>query len=155
MNQQREVIYDLRLFALEGGEDLKGEIWEMIEGGADFAEVAKEHSTGPSGPQGGDLGWFRRGQMVPEFEQAAFGLETGAVSEPVQTQFGWHVIRLADRRETPPPAMAEVQGDLAEQISSDAATAEIERLRESAEITMNEAAATPELIRREDLLAVK
>ena len=65
-----------------------------VDGGADFATVAKEKSTGPSGPNGGSLGWFGKGAMVPSFEAAVVGLEVGAVSAPVQTQFGWHVIIL-------------------------------------------------------------
>jgi peptidyl-prolyl cis-trans isomerase C len=66
-----------------------------LDAGKDFAELAKEKSTGPSGPGGGDLGRFSRGRMVPEFEAAAFELEAGSHSaEPVQTQFGWHVIKV-------------------------------------------------------------
>jgi peptidyl-prolyl cis-trans isomerase C len=64
--------------------------------GADFAELAAESSIGPSGPNGGQLGWFTAGMMVPEFEVAVFELEAGEVSAPVQTQFGWHVILLND-----------------------------------------------------------
>lgn len=63
-----------------------------LKGGADFAELAKKNSIGPSAPQGGDLGYFERGQMVPAFEDAAFALKPGEISEPVKTQFGWHVI---------------------------------------------------------------
>lgn len=80
---------------------------EALEGGADFAALAAERSTGPSGPRGGDLGYFAEGQMVPEFSDAAFALEVGGVSAPVQTQFGWHVIKVEDRRTTPPPSYEE------------------------------------------------
>ena len=65
---------------------------EEIVAGKDFAEVAKEVSLCPSGKEGGDLGYFRKGQMVPEFENAAFTLPIGQVSEPIKTQFGWHLI---------------------------------------------------------------
>lgn len=63
-----------------------------ILAGKDFAQVAKEVSMCPSGKQGGDLGFFGKGQMVPEFEKAAFSLPVGEVSEPIQTQFGWHLL---------------------------------------------------------------
>nr|WP_193407082.1 peptidylprolyl isomerase [Methyloceanibacter methanicus] len=63
-----------------------------LKAGADFADLAKKNSIGPSAPQGGDLGYFERGQMVPAFEDAAFALKPGEISEPVKTQFGWHVI---------------------------------------------------------------
>lgn len=76
---------------LDTEDDAKAVVADL-EGGADFAEEAKAKSTGPSAPQGGDLGCFERGRMVKEFEDAAFGAEVGKVTGPVQTQFGWHVI---------------------------------------------------------------
>ena len=75
-----------------------------LEAGKDFIELAKEKSTGPSGPNGGDLGFFGPGRMVPEFEQAAFKLEKGAFTkEPVKTQFGFHIIRVDEKRDQPKP----------------------------------------------------
>jgi len=74
-------------------EEAQAMITELGEG-ADFAELAAENSIGPSGPNGGALGWFSAGMMVPEFEETVFGLEPGEVSAPVQTQFGWHVVLL-------------------------------------------------------------
>ena len=80
-----------------------------LDGGKDFAELAKEKSTGPSAAQGGDLGFFTKGRMVPEFEAVAFTLQPGEYSkEPVKTQFGWHVIKVEERREQAPPAFEEV-----------------------------------------------
>ncbi len=80
-----------------------------LQAGADFAALAQERSTGPSGPQGGDLGYFGRGRMVPAFEQAAFATETGSfTAEPVQTNFGWHVILVEDRRPIQPPPFDQV-----------------------------------------------
>lgn len=98
-----------RHILLESEEDAKAVIAEL-DGGKDFAELAKEKSTGPSGPGGGDLGYFTKGRMVPEFEEAAFALEKGSHSaEPVQTQFGWHVIKVEDRRKQPVPELSSVE----------------------------------------------
>lgn len=72
---------------------------EQALAGADFAELASEYSDGPTGPRGGDLGFFGRGQMVPDFEEAAFSMEVGDISEVVESQFGYHVIKLTDRRD--------------------------------------------------------
>ena len=74
------------------------EIKQKLEAGGDFAELAKKSSEGPSGPNGGDLGYFGRGQMVPSFEETAFALEVGHVSEPVETQFGYHLIKVFDKK---------------------------------------------------------
>ena len=71
-------------------------LYEEIQNGADFAELAKEHSSCPSGRDGGDLRFFGKGMMVKAFEDAAFALEKGQVSEPCETQFGWHLIQLTD-----------------------------------------------------------
>jgi len=85
-------------------------IIKELDSGTDFAKLAREKSTGPSGPNGGDLGYFTKGKMVPAFEQAALALEKGAYTkEPVQTQFGWHVILVEDKRDTSPPPVAEVE----------------------------------------------
>lgn len=94
-------------------EDEAKAIITELDGGADFVELAKEKSTGPSGPQGGDLGFFTRGRMVPEFEAAAFELEPGSYTkDPVQTQFGWHVIKVEEKRETAPPPLEQVQDQI-------------------------------------------
>lgn len=70
----------------------------MLDEGEDFAVLARQYSQCPSKASGGDLGYFKRGQMVKEFENVAFSLPVGKVSEPVQTQFGWHIIKVTDRR---------------------------------------------------------
>ncbi len=83
---------------LVGTEDEATELKQQIEGGADFGDLAKQHSQCPSGQQGGSLGEFSQGQMVPEFDQVVFGdLPIGTVSEPVKTQFGFHLIEVEKR----------------------------------------------------------
>ena len=101
-----------------------------LEGGADFAELAKEKSTGPSGPTGGDLGWFSAERMVPEFSAAVEALGDGEfTTAPVQTQFGWHVIlREGSRPSTPPPYESVVQG-LKQQVEQQKLQDYIESLR--------------------------
>jgi len=97
-----------RHILLKTEEEAKAVITEL-DAGKDFAELAKEKSTGPSAAQGGDLGYFTKGRMVPEFEAAAFELEAGEYAkEPVETQFGWHVIKVEDRRATAAPAFEDV-----------------------------------------------
>ena len=106
-----------------------------LDGGADFEDLAKERSKGPSSAQCGDLGYFTRGDMVPEFSDAAFALEPGKHSEnPVQTQFGWHVIKVEDRRTQPAPPFEELQEQLRDQLAEKAVGDEVAALREKASI---------------------
>jgi len=86
-------------------------IIKQLDGGADFEKLANEKTSDPSGKtSGGDLGYFGPGQMVPEFETAAFALDPGAYTkEPVQSQFGWHVIKVEDKRARQPPAFEQVK----------------------------------------------
>ena len=124
-----------------------------LEGGADFAETAKEISTGPSGPNGGDLGWFGIGMMVPEFETAVIALEVGQISEPVQTQFGWHVIILNDKRQKEAPTLDQVRDELAAQIQQEAIAKALEDLIAAAAITRPEPGAfDPAILKNIDLL---
>lgn len=83
---------------LVDNEEHAKQIKRELEDGADFAELAKKKSQGPSAKNGGDLGFFGRNQMVKPFERAAFDLDVGKVSDPVKTQFGWHVIKKTDER---------------------------------------------------------
>ena len=106
-----------------------------LEGGADFAELAIEKSTGPSGPRGGELGWFGTGAMVAPFEEAVVALEVGMVSAPVETQFGWHVIKLNETRIKEAPSLDDVRGQLQEGIQTQAIEARVAEVTEGAEIT--------------------
>ena len=109
---------------------------EELKGGADFAELAKEHSTGPTGPKGGDLGWFDANTMVPPFADAVRAMEPGTFSEtPVETRFGWHVILLEDTRENEAPGLDAVRDRITNTVVQQNVEAYIESLREKATIT--------------------
>ena len=106
-----------------------------LESGADFADLAKEKSTGPSGPDGGQLGWFGPGMMVPEFEQAVQSLEVGAVSAPVQTQFGWHLIKLNDSRAMAAPSLSQARPEIEMRLRQSGTEAHIQSLVDGAQVT--------------------
>lgn len=114
------------------------EVKSALDDGADFAETARERSTGPSGPNGGELGWFGPGMMVPEFEAAVLTLEPGDVSDPVQTQFGWHIVTLNESRETPLPTLDDLRAELTTDIQQANLNALVEQLSEGVEITLPE-----------------
>lgn len=106
-----------------------------LDGGADFAALARERSTGPSSAQGGDLGFFTKDQMVPEFAQAAFAMESGKHSvDPVQTQFGWHVIKVEERRSGQAAAFEEIEDQLRDELSRSAVDDILAGLREGSEV---------------------
>lgn len=126
---------------------------EELAGGADFAELAAERSIGPSGPNGGQLGWFGPGMMVPSFEEATFALEVGEVSAPVETQFGWHVIVLNDTREQEPPGLEQVRAELTEGLRQARVEAAMTEVMQQAEIDRPEIAIDPSAIRALDLIA--
>ena len=107
-------------------------IGQLNEGG-DFQALAREHSTGPSGPNGGDLGWFSPNQMVEPFSLAVQKMEDGGYSsEPVQTQFGWHVILREESRETEPPTFESAKDNIMAAIQQRKFQAELEILRVAA-----------------------
>ncbi len=123
--------------------DAKAVIAE-IAAGADFTEVAKAKSTGPSAAQGGDLGFFSREQMVPEFSAAAFALEKGATSsEPVQTSFGWHVILVVDRRESAPPSFADSVEQIRQELAQQLVAEYVDELRQAANVETFELDGSP------------
>lgn len=121
---------------VESEEEAK-EILKALEGDADFAKLARDRSTGPSGPRGGDLGYFARSQMVEPFSDAAFALEPGTVGpDPVKTEFGWHVIKVVDKRRQPPPSFEESRADIEDQLTRDIIAAHMTKLRADANIEM-------------------
>lgn len=121
---------------------------EELKAGKEFGRVAEERSTGPSGPNKGDLGWFTLDTMVPPFAEAVAKLGKGEISEPVQTDFGWHVIRLNDSRVKAAPAFDEVRDALSQQIRRDRVEAEIRRILGAATIEKTPGL-SPELLRSE------
>lgn len=130
--------YKARHILLEKEEDAKAVIAEL-DGGADFAALASERSTGPSKSVGGDLGWFEADDMVSEFSEATMQLADGAYSKtPVKTGFGWHVILREDSREVPPPDFESVKPELEKQIQQQQVTAVIDAIRDETRIEVQE-----------------
>lgn len=138
--------YDAQVGAVEPQEEIKarhilvateGEaqaIIDALDAGGDFEELAKEHSTGPSGAEGGDLGYFTAGTMVAEFNDAAFALQAGEVSVPVKTKFGWHVIKVEDRRVQEVPGFELVKDQVIEALAQQEGRTMMDEMREAATI---------------------
>jgi peptidyl-prolyl cis-trans isomerase C len=110
------------------------DIEAQLKNGADFAALAKQKSKDPGAAEGGDLGYFTKEQMVPEFAEAAFKLDKGQISDPVKTQFGWHIIKVEDKRIKPTPTFDEVKGQLQNYVARRAQAELVESLRKSATI---------------------
>lgn len=125
---------------------------KLLEEGADFAALAREHSTGPSGPNGGSLDWFSEGMMVEDFENAVVVLEVGQVSPPVQTQFGWHVVILNDKRMQGAPALDEVRDELIELVQNNAVETAVAALLEVATIDRADISGIDPAVLRDDSL---
>ena len=123
-----------------------------LDGGADFATLAAEKSTGPSGPNGGDLGWFGLGMMVKPFEDAVLLLQPGQLSDPVQTQFGWHVIKLMETRAATAPTLEETRDELAGELQQKAVESEVTALTEAAAITRNVEGIDPAVLKNTTLI---
>lgn len=106
-----------------------------VEAGQDFQEAAKQYSTGPSASSGGDLGFFKRGDMVKPFSDAAFAMKPGEVSKvPVKTRFGWHVIQVVERRTVQPPTFEQVKPQLVKRISRNIAADVLQKLVDGAKV---------------------
>lgn len=126
--------YKARHILLKTEDEAKAVIKELDKG-AVFSDVAKAKSTGPTGPEGGDLGWFKAGQMVPPFAQALKQMKKGTYSKtPVQTQFGWHVILLEDTRKATPPKFEDVKPQLANMMRGQQINSYIQNLRTKAKV---------------------
>jgi peptidyl-prolyl cis-trans isomerase C len=122
-------------------EDEAKAIIKKLEGGAKFEDLAKESSTDGSASQGGDLGYFGEGMMVPEFEKAAFALEVGGYTkEPVKSQFGYHIIKLEDKRQQQPPAFDEVKDQVRSILIREKYIEMVKKLRDSSKITYEDEA---------------
>lgn len=125
-------------------EDEAKRIAQELKNGADFAELAKKETKDPSGKaSGGDLGWFTKEQMVPEFADAAFKLNPGQVSEPVKSGFGWHIIKLEEKREKAPPSFEEVKDRIRAFLERRAQAELITKLRAEAKIERKTPPASP------------
>ena len=105
-----------------------------LNAGGDFAALAKAESKDTGSSDGGDLGYFTKEQMVPEFSEAAFKLEKGGLSEPVKSQFGWHIIKLEDKRNKPLPEYEQVKGQIENYVVRRAQTELVGKLRDAAKV---------------------
>ena len=128
-------------------EDEAKAILAQLKGGADFAALAKEKSKDPGAAEGGDLGYFTKEQMVPEFAEVAFKLGKGQLSDPVKTQFGWHIIKVEDKRVRPTPTFEQVKPQIENYVAHRAQAEMVENLRKSATVERLDkpAAADPSL----------
>ena len=115
-------------------EDEAKAILAQLKGGADFATLAKEKSKDPGAAEGGDLGYFTKEQMVPEFADVAFKLAKGQLSDPVKTQFGWHIIKVEDKRVRPTPTFEQVKPQIENYVAHRAQAELVENLRKSATV---------------------
>ena len=131
MSGQEEV--RARHILVEGEDEAKA-ILEQLKGGADFATLAKEKSKDPGAAEGGDLGYFTKDQMVPEFADVAFKMYPGQLSNPVKTQFGWHVIKVEDKRIKQPPEFEKVKDQIEAYLARKAQSDFIAKLRQSAKV---------------------
>jgi peptidyl-prolyl cis-trans isomerase C len=115
-------------------EEKAKEVLAKLKAGGDFAALAKSESKDPGSADGGDLGYFAKEQMVPEFSEAAFKLEKGGLSEPVKSQFGWHIIKLEDKRNKPVPQFEQVKSQIETYLARRAQTELVGKLRDAAKI---------------------
>src|SRR4051794_8810816 len=115
-------------------EDEAKAVAEELKKGADFAELAKKKSKDPGASDGGDLGFFTKDQMVPEFSNVAFALEPGKISDPVKSQFGWHIIKVEEKRNRKAPDFEQVKGQIETYVARKAQADYVAKLREAAKV---------------------
>src|ERR1700688_4083304 len=114
-----------------------------LDKGADFAELAKKKSKDPGASDGGDLGFFTKDQMVPEFSTVAFALEPGKISDPVKSQFGWHIIKVEEKRSRKAPDFEQVKGQIETYVTRKAQADYVAKLREAAKVERMDKPAEP------------
>jgi len=124
-------------------EDEAKAVLAQLKTGADFATLAKEKSKDPGAAEGGDLGYFTKDQMVPEFANVAFKLDKGQISDPVKTQFGWHIIKVEDKRIKPTPTFDQVKSQIENYVAHRAQAQFVEKLRSAANIERLDKPAAP------------
>lgn len=164
-DEEIQAVYDKRFADGKGGQEYNAAhilvdteeeaqaLKEQLDEGADFAKLAEAESSDVSSANGGDLGWFREGEMVPEFQDGVESLEPGEVSDPVQSQFGWHIIRLNDKREADAPPLDAVRDEIADQLRRAAVEARIEELTAGAEVERPEIEGfDPDVLNKSELL---
>ena len=130
--------YKARHILVKDEEEAKNMI-EKLDGGADFGDLAREHSLGPTGKNGGELEWFDANQMVAPFSEAVAAMEKGTYTKtPVQTQFGWHVIELQDSRKAEPPSFEDAKQQLTALLKRQKLSATLAEMRDGAMVELNE-----------------
>ncbi|MGE0752929.1 MAG: peptidylprolyl isomerase [Variibacter sp.] len=140
MGTEKEV--RARHILVETEDEAKAVLAELKKG-ADFAELAKKKSKDPGGAEGGDLGYFTKEQMVPEFAEVAFKLEPGKLSDPVKSQFGWHIIKVEDKRDKPIPTFDKVKDQIESFLTRKSQAELVSKLRKEAKIERTAAAPKP------------
>ena len=155
-NEAMKKVYDEAAKQIEGEQEVHARhilvetedeakaIEAELKKGADFAELAKKKSKDPGAADGGDLGFFTKDQMVPEFSTVAFALEPGKISDPVKSQFGWHIIKVQEKRNRKAPDFEQVKAQIETYVTRKAQAEYVAKLRESAKVErMDQAANTP------------
>jgi len=133
-------------------EDEAKAVEDELKKGADFAELAKKKSKDPGASDGGDLGFFTKDQMVPEFSTVAFALEPGKVSDPVKSQFGWHVIKVEEKRNRKAPDFEQVKGQIETYVTRKAQADYVTKLREAAKVERMDKPEEPKAMSKPDAM---
>ncbi|HXL13464.1 MAG TPA: peptidylprolyl isomerase [Bradyrhizobium sp.] len=133
-------------------EDEAKAVADELKKGADFAELAKKKSKDPGASDGGDLGFFTKDQMVPEFSTVAFALEPGKISEPVKSQFGWHIIKVEEKRNRKAPEFEQVKGQIETYVTRKAQADYVTKLREAAKVERMDKPEEPKAMSKPDAM---